>query len=56
VLAYVKTTINYRLHYSRGSGKSTAILTGWVDSDYTNSDNQKSTIRLCFFVKNILVY
>jgi hypothetical protein len=39
VLAYVKTTINYRLHYGRGSGKSITILTGWVDSDYANSDD-----------------
>jgi hypothetical protein len=56
VLAYVKATINYRLHYSRGSGKSTTILTGWVDSDYANSDNRKSTTGLCFFVENTLVY
>jgi hypothetical protein len=56
VLAYVKATINYRLHYSRGSGKSITILTGWVDSDYINSDDQKSTTRLCFFVENALVY
>jgi hypothetical protein len=56
VLAYVKATINYRLHYSRESGKSTTILTGWVDSDYANLDDQKSTTRLCFFVENALVY
>jgi hypothetical protein len=56
VLAYVKATINYRLHYSRGSGKSTAILTGWVDFDYANSDDRKSTTGLCFFVENALVY
>jgi molybdopterin biosynthesis enzyme MoaB len=56
VLAYVKVTINYRLHYSRESDKSTAILTDWVDSDYTNSNNQKSTTGLCFFVENTLVY
>jgi hypothetical protein len=39
VLVYVKVTINYRLHYSRESGKSITILTGWVDSNYTNSDD-----------------
>jgi hypothetical protein len=56
VLVYVKATINYRLHYSRGSGKSTTILTDWIDSDYTNSNNRKSTTGLCFFVENALVY
>jgi hypothetical protein len=39
VLAYMKATINYRLHYSRESRKSTAILTDWVDSNYANSNN-----------------
>jgi hypothetical protein len=56
VLAYVKTIINYRLYYSKKSGKLTVILTGWVDSDYTNLNYRKSTTGLCFFVENTLVY
>uniref|UniRef100_A0A8R1IP03 Reverse transcriptase Ty1/copia-type domain-containing protein n=1 Tax=Caenorhabditis japonica TaxID=281687 RepID=A0A8R1IP03_CAEJA len=55
VLAYVKATINYRLHYKRGSS-STTVLTGWVDSDYANSDDRKSTTGLCFFINSNLVY
>jgi hypothetical protein len=46
VLAYVKAIINYRLHYSKD----------WVDSDYVNSDDRKSTTGLYFFVENALVY
>jgi hypothetical protein len=49
-LAYVKATINYWLHYKRGSGFATSTLTGYVDSDYTNSDDCKSTTGVCFLI------
>jgi hypothetical protein len=55
-LAYVKVTINYRLHYKRKSGSATPTLTGYVDSDYINSDNCKSTTRVCFFIDDSLIY
>jgi hypothetical protein len=55
-LAYVKATINYRLHYKRGSGSATPTLTGYVDSDYANSDDRKSTTGICFFIDDSLIY
>jgi hypothetical protein len=55
-LVYVKATINYRLHYKRESGSATSTLTGYVDSDYTNSDDHKSTTRVCFFIDDSLIY
>jgi hypothetical protein len=55
-LAYVKATINYRLHYKRRSGSATPTLTGYVDSDYANSDDRKSTTRICFFMDDSLIY
>jgi hypothetical protein len=55
-LAYVKATINCRLYYKRESGSATSILTGYVDSDYTNSDDHKSTTGVCFFIDDSLIY
>jgi hypothetical protein len=55
-LAYVKTTINYWLHYKRESGSTTPSLTGFVDSDYANSDDRKSTTGVCFFIDDSLIY
>jgi hypothetical protein len=55
-LAYVKATFNYRLYYKRGSRSATPILTGYVDSDYANSNDRKSTIRVCFFIDDSLIY
>jgi hypothetical protein len=55
-LAYVKATINYRLHYKRGSGSATPTLTSYVDSDYANSDDRKSTTGVCFFIDDSLIY
>jgi hypothetical protein len=55
-LVYVKATINYRLHYKRKSGSVTPILTGYMDSDYTNSDDHKSTTGVCFFIDDSLIY
>jgi hypothetical protein len=55
-LAYVKATINYRLHYKRESGSATPTLTDYMDSDYTNSDDCKSTTRVCFFIDDSLIY
>jgi hypothetical protein len=55
-LAYVKATINYRLHYKRGSGSATPTLTGYVNSDYANSDDRKSTTGICFFMDDSLIY
>jgi hypothetical protein len=55
-LAYVKTTINYRLHYKRESGSITPTLMDYVDSDYANSDDCKSTTGVCFFIDDSLIY
>jgi hypothetical protein len=55
-LAYVKATINYRLHYKRESGFATSTLTDYVNSDYANSDDRKSTTRVCFFIDDSLIY
>jgi hypothetical protein len=55
-LVYVKATINYRLHYKRESRSATPTLMGYVDSDYTNSDDYKSTTRVCFFIDDSLIY
>jgi hypothetical protein len=55
-LAYVKATINYRLHYKRESRSATPTLTGYVDSDYVNVDDRKSTTRICFFIDDSLIY
>jgi hypothetical protein len=55
-LVYVKATINYRLHYKRGSGSATSTLTGYMDSDYANSDDCKSTTRVYFFIDDSLIY
>jgi hypothetical protein len=56
ILVYVKATINYRLHYKRESGFATSTLTGYMDSDYTNSDDCKSMTRVCFFIDDSLIY
>jgi hypothetical protein len=56
ILVYVKVTINYQLHYKRGSGSATPTLMGYVDSDYTNSDDRKSTTGVCFFIDDSLIY
>jgi hypothetical protein len=55
-LAYVKATINYQLHYKRESRSATPTLMDYVDSDYTNSDNRKSTTGVCFFIDDSLIY
>jgi hypothetical protein len=55
-LAYVKATINYQLHYKRGSGSVTPTLTGYVDSDYANLDDCKSTTGVYFFIDDSLIY
>jgi hypothetical protein len=55
-LVYVKVTINYRLHYKRESGSATPTLMGYVDSDYTNSDDRKSMTGVCFFIDDSLIY
>jgi hypothetical protein len=55
-LAYVKATINYRLHYKRGSRSATPTLTDYVNSDYANSDDRKSTTGICFFMDDSLIY
>jgi hypothetical protein len=55
-LAYMKAIINYQLHYKRESGSTTPTLTGYVDSDYANSDDHKSTTGVCFFIDDSLIY
>ena len=41
-LAYVKGTLYYKLHYP-GPSNSTSVLSGYVDSDWANSPDRKST-------------
>jgi hypothetical protein len=55
-LVYVKTTINYWLHYKRESRFATPTLTGYVDSDYANSDDRKSMTGVYFFIDDSLIY
>ena len=55
VLAYVKHTINYRLHYARGSDSDIPVLHGYVDSDYAHSEDRKSTTGFCYFYGKCLV-
>jgi hypothetical protein len=55
-LAYVKATINYWLHYKRRSGFAALTLMGYMDSNYTNSDDHKSTTGVCFFIDDSLIY
>ena len=54
VLAYVKHTINYRLHYCRDSSGITPVLHGYVDSDYANSEDRKSTTGFCYYYGSCL--
>jgi hypothetical protein len=56
MLTYVKATINYRLYYKRESRSTTPTLTGYVDSDYANSDDRKSMTGVCFFIDDSLIY
>jgi hypothetical protein len=44
------------LYYKRGSRSATPTLTDYVDSDYTNSDDRKSTTGVCFFIDDSLIY
>ena len=53
-LAYVKGTLDYKLHYPRPS-KSTPVLSGYVDSDWANSPDRKSTSDFVFFIDSCLV-
>ena len=53
-LAYVKRTLNYKLHYP-GSSNSTLVLSGYVDSDWANSPDRKSTTGFFFFINSCLV-
>ena len=49
VLKYVKGTITYKLYYSKPKTK-TPILLGYVDSDWANSADRKSTTGFAFFL------
>ena len=53
-LAYVKGTLDYKLHYP-GPSKSTPVLSGYVDSDWANSPDRKSTSGFVFFIDSCLV-
>ena len=53
-LAYVKGTLNYKLHYP-GPSSSTPVLSGYVDSNWVNSLDRKSTTGFCFFIDSCLV-
>jgi hypothetical protein len=57
VLAYVKSTINFKLVFSnnRGSDSDSILLKGYVDSDYANDSERKSTTGFCFFMGNNLI-
>ena len=49
LLKYVKHTISYKLHYIRGSAPAIE-LTGYVDSDWANDKERKSTTGFLFFL------
>ena len=55
VLAYVKHTINLRLHYKRSGTPPSPTLSGYVDSDYANTIERKSTTGFCFFLGDNLI-
>ena len=56
-LAYVKGTLTLKMYYrTRGSNASgNPKLVGYVDSDYANSPDRKSTTGLCFYLEGCLV-
>ena len=55
VLAYIKGTVNYRLHYNRGSRNDQPLLLGYVDSDFANSQDRKSITGYCFYYGTCLI-
>ena len=56
VLAYIKGTLHLKMHYrTRESNKGTSILSGYVDSNYANSKDRKSTTGFCFHLEGCLI-
>jgi len=52
-LAYIKRTLDYRLHYP-GFSNSKPRLSGYVNSDWVNLPERKSTTGFCFFLTLIV--
>src|SRR5271163_3685048 len=56
LLGYVKGSINLKMHFRGSSDPSTPlILSGYIDSDYANSEERKSTTGFCFFLQSNLI-
>ena len=56
VLAYVKGILHLKMHYkTRGSNKGTPILSDYVNSNYANSEDRKSTMGFCFHLEGCLI-
>ena len=56
LLGYVKGSINLKMHFRGSSDPSVPlILSGYVDSDYANSEERKSTTGFCFFLQSNLI-
>ena len=58
VLAYVKATLDFKMIYRKKRSNSstlTAILMDYVDSDFANSANRKSTTGFCFYLEDNLI-
>src|SRR5271163_1124758 len=56
LLGYVKGSINLKMHFRGSSDPSTPLIfSDYVDSDYTNSEERKSTIGCCFFLQSNLI-
>ena len=54
VVGYVRGSVSLKLHFRRGSNPA-PTLHGYVDSDYANSADRKSTTGFLFFVSSCLI-
>src|ERR1700677_801725 len=58
VLAYVKATLDFKMIYRKRRSDSstlTAIIMDYVDSDFANSEDRKSTTGFCFYLEGNLI-
>ena len=58
VLAYVKATLDFKIIYRKKRSDFstlTIIIMDYVDSDFANSKDRKSTTGFCFYLKDNLI-
>src|SRR5271163_3495609 len=56
LLGYLKGSINLKMHFRRNLDLFTPlILCDYINSNYTNSEERKSTTGFCFFLQNNLI-